>query len=338
MGYVTAVFPSAISSAFKPAFTEASDFWNQVIVSGNGGFSFPSTTNANDFCGVNFVYQAGDRIEGLDIFAVVEPIDGPGSILGSAGPCALIGNFPLLGLMRFDSADAQGLLNGGNFAEVIIHEMGHVIGIGTLWTPLVRNPCPVNGRPCTTNPTYTGSNGVQGFSDLGGNGAVPVANTGGGGTLNGHWREDFFVNELMTGFLNSGTKNPLSVMTIKALRDLGYNVNLGAAEQYFIPSEFQRPLFTTDLELVGDIIDFEAKDINVLIEDAAVRDRVRNGRSGEIDIESEYQNQVTGLFVVMILGFMMLAGLMVSFSRSQKKQLLAIRASSPTENPAFLNR
>jgi hypothetical protein len=69
---------------------------------------------------------------------------------------------------------------------------------------------------------------------LGGTGNVPVENTGGLGTRNGHWRETTFGNELMTGFLNSG-KNPLSRLTIASLRDLGYIVNLSVADPYKRP-------------------------------------------------------------------------------------------------------
>jgi hypothetical protein len=37
------------------------------------------------------------------------------------------------------------------------------------------------------------------------------------------------TNELMTGFLNSGP-NPLSAVTIESMADLGYTVNVGAAD------------------------------------------------------------------------------------------------------------
>jgi hypothetical protein len=54
---------------------------------------------------------------------------------------------------------------------------------------------------------------------------------GGDGTINSHWDEFTFGNELMTGFLNHGT-NPLSVMTIRSLEDLGYVTNPAAADAY----------------------------------------------------------------------------------------------------------
>ena len=39
-------------------------------------------------------------------------------------------------------------------------------------------------------------------------------------------------NELMTGWINSGQSNPLSRITIASLADLGYQVNLSAADTY----------------------------------------------------------------------------------------------------------
>lgn len=338
MSYINTIFPSAINNAFKPAFTEAGDFWNKVILSGNGGYTFTSPINAASFCGVNYAYNTGDKVEGLDIFAVVEPIDGPGSILGSAGPCALVGDYPIFGLMRFDSADAQGLLNQGNFAEVIVHEMGHVIGIGTLWSRFIQNPCPTNtNRPCRTDPFYTGPNGIQGYNDLGGRGNLPIANTGGGGTLNGHWREDFFSNELMTGFLNSGTKNPLSIMTVKALTDIGYRTNNAAAEEYFIPSEFQRPLNTDDIEMFADTLFFEPRDI-ADIEAEQKLEQEKAAAAEPVPLESETVSFL-GLYGLSIVGFLILGMLMYSFQQKQQKRILALiqaQAQQQDSLPSYL--
>ena len=62
---------------------------------------------------------------------------------------------------------------------------------------------------------------------------VPVENIGGPGTADAHWRESVFDNELMTGFLNSGVANPLSVVSIASLADVGYlRANYAAADPY----------------------------------------------------------------------------------------------------------
>jgi hypothetical protein len=58
-----------------------------------------------------------------------------------------------------------------------------------------------------------------------------VEDIGGEGTADGHWRESVFGAELMTGFVDPGN-NPLSKVTLAALADQGYAVNLGAADPY----------------------------------------------------------------------------------------------------------
>ena len=98
----------------------------------------------------------------------------------------------------------------------------------------------------TPNPRYTGSAGVAGCQQTGGtiacSSSVPLENTGGEGTVDSHWRESTFNTELMTGFLDcvpitggcDPNSNPISVLTVGALQDLGFEVNNAAADPYMI--------------------------------------------------------------------------------------------------------
>jgi hypothetical protein len=43
-----------------------------------------------------------------------------------------------------------------------------------------------------------------------------------------------FGNELMTGYIED-SYNPLSILTIAALRDLGYSVDATKADSYILP-------------------------------------------------------------------------------------------------------
>ena len=110
--------------------------------------------------------------------------------------------------------------------------MGHVVGVGTIWTNkglLVG----ANGN----NPTFKGTAAKKEYGVLKGTGpvAVPVENIGGPGTKNSHWRESVFKNELMSGFI-AAPGNPLSRVTAGSLKDLGYVVDLTAAESYVLPN------------------------------------------------------------------------------------------------------
>jgi hypothetical protein len=64
---------------------------------------------------------------------------------------------------------------------------------------------------------------------------VPVENMGGEGTRDSHWRESVLRNELMTGFV-AEAGNPISRITVGSLQDLGYVVDMNAAEPYSLPN------------------------------------------------------------------------------------------------------
>ena len=182
-----------------------------------------------------------ETIDDLLIFAEVAAIDGPGMILGQAGPCFVrqIGNLPAIGVMQFDVADLNNLENQGLLQFVILHEMLHVIGFGSTWTSVG-----LLSGSATTDPFFTGSQAIGAFNSLGGTAfvgnKVPVEGTGGSGTRNSHWRETVFKNELMTGFLNNGA-NPLSLVTVNSLADMGYTVDPNEADAFAIVPPFTLP-------------------------------------------------------------------------------------------------
>ena len=262
MCYVQVQFPNGIANQFRADFDDAAELWNDIIRSGQPGFTFGVPVNVQGLCGFNVVLNAGETIDGVVIFANVANIDGPGGTLGRAGPCGVANNFAILGTMKFDSSDIDTLAGAGNFEAVVRHEMGHVLGLGTLWSlfGLILRPCP-NAGVCTTNPKYLGVQGNLGFQDVGGSGKAPIENTGGAGTRNGHWRESVFDNELMTGFLNPGF-NPTSRLTVRALRDLGFSTRANRAEAYTLPREGEIEDDVNKFEMVGDIIDIEPVDMS----------------------------------------------------------------------------
>ncbi len=182
---------------------------------------------------VNF---EGLIIQGILIDASTSNLDGPGSILGQAGPTHLRSDtgVPAIGIMQFDNNDLDRLLNNGELEDVILHEMFHALGSGPLWgfRGLLNEPAP-------NDPQYIGPNAVAEYQILLGDTnitSIPVANTGGAGTQNGHWRETTFGTELNTGFLN-GISRPLSRMSIAALKDIGYkNPIIDLADPYRLPS------------------------------------------------------------------------------------------------------
>jgi hypothetical protein len=188
-------------------------------------------------CGVTGA-TVNETVDDVVIFGIVTPIDGVGRILASAGPCILrtASRFPVIGVMRFDIDDLPGLISNGRMASVVLHEMLHVIGIGTLWR--ARDLLVGTGSP---DPRFIGNlAGSQciaagGFASCG-DGRVPVENSGGSGTIESHWRESVFDREVMTGFVESNPDMPLSGISFASLQDLGYGINLLSADPFLVPA------------------------------------------------------------------------------------------------------
>jgi len=239
---VKVVFLTSMTATQRTAFLDAAARWSSIVVA---GFAPDTITTGPQSCSDN-TPAIDTVITSVMIYATVAPIDGPGNILGGASPCwvRLPGLTALVGDMTFDSADLPSLELNNVLKPVILHEMGHVLGFGTLWN--CPNP-PIPGFPCTKPPllvygttdsthfvgtaannNYAAAGGLTAFPSLY---PVPVENTGGPGTQDGHWRETVMTNELMTGYIALGA-SPLSAITIGSLADMGYSVNYTTAEAY----------------------------------------------------------------------------------------------------------
>lgn len=214
---INLTFGSLLTTSQQTIFTNAENYW-ETVISG---------------------YLPGLGIASLDIDADGENIDGVGGTLGYAGPTYGVyqGGYLLAtdGIMRFDTADLSNMEVNGSLFDVILHEMAHVIGFGTLWT--------YNGLYVDGSGKYTGANALAAYQLEYDPSAtyVPVELGGSSGTANGHWNEvdggsgltglvgllpgeaSFGLDmgyELMTGWLN--TPAYVSCTTRGALRDLGY--------------------------------------------------------------------------------------------------------------------
>lgn len=230
---------SGLTREYEQAFQAAADRWSDVILAGGSSVRIDKPAGA---CS-NTPALSG-TVKDLVIIVKIEPIDGPGGILGSAGPCILRRdgrNLPALGIINLDSADLAGLQARGQLVSTIMHEIGHVLGIGTLWENQGLLAFSGNSTSCTTStvfsqpPVFRGDAANHEYGRLGGSGGAPVEDNYGRGTKCGHWRKGTFGNELMTGILTSGG-TPLSRLTVASLADLGYTVAVDRAEAYQLPA------------------------------------------------------------------------------------------------------
>jgi hypothetical protein len=211
---------SSLTGAQQAVFAAAAKRWSSIVVG-----DLPNVTSD------------GVVIDDLSIDVAARDIDGRGGVLAQASPSAFReapgsdSGLPYRGFIEVDEADLAALASGGQLLAVVTHEMAHVLGFGTVWEQdgLLRDAGGSNPR--FTGPVATAQyNAIFGKSDS----AVPVENSGGPGTHDQHWRESVFGNELMTGFVDDGA-NPISRVTVGALADLGYVVDMSAADDYAAP-------------------------------------------------------------------------------------------------------
>jgi len=168
------------------------------------------------------------KVDDIVITAELKPIDGVGNVLGQAGPTAIRSTsyLPASATMQFDSADAQYYAGQHLWDEIVLHEMLHSIGFGSIW----------GYKALVSNGSYTGAHALAEYSHIGGTPfarSIPLETGGGSGTAGSHWSETVFKNELMTGYLNDPNgadpkeipnADPLSSMSVASLWDLGYGM------------------------------------------------------------------------------------------------------------------
>lgn len=235
--------------ALQAHFTTAAARWSEIIVG-----DLPASTADLSGIYLNLGPDLGGfipcspplagsdaQIDDMVVFARVMVIDGPGGILGAAtqGHARADGT-TITGCMILDAGDLELMAANGIVVDVILHEMGHIIGIGSAWrdSGLLVGGCPTPWL----KPYFIGESARQAFRasltaafpdsivpvEGGLNGVLMPC---GSGTRDSHWREDVMGSELMTGFVNEG-QNPLSVITAAAIRDLGYVVNDAASDGF----------------------------------------------------------------------------------------------------------
>ncbi len=245
------VFVGGSDPQYEGAFRDAKTRWEGVIFGDlpDLQFTWPDPDNPTDtLCaGVNPGTFTDRPIDDVLIFADLTTIDGPGGVVGRAGPCIIRqpSGHTVMGGMVFDVADLANLDGLGVLDEVAVHEMGHVLGFGTIWSflGLLQDPSDTaRGGALGADTYFDGTDAVWAFDRAGGDtytGAkVPVENNNavyGSGSLDAHWRESLFETELMTPTLDAHVVNALSEVSVASLADLGYLVTFAAAGGYALP-------------------------------------------------------------------------------------------------------
>ena len=237
---IDVVFADSISEAQRAAVHEAADWWMTILADMELP-DMPTGELTRLGCGDVFADVSTGTIDDLLVVVSVREVDGPRGILAGAQPCGVREGsmLPFLGVVMVDADDLE-LLEAEDQRELVLHEMGHVFGIGSLWNrfELLRNPSLQLGQDADTH--FSGPLAIAAFDDAGGGTytegeKVPVENRAGPGSGDVHWRQSVLRTELMTPYASIGTPDPLSAITIQSLADLGYVVDLNVAEPFTLP-------------------------------------------------------------------------------------------------------
>ncbi|SFJ18626.1 VPLPA-CTERM sorting domain-containing protein [Celeribacter neptunius] len=200
------MFTGGLSASQQAVFSGAESFWESMIL--------------------DYAYD-NPNVDGLTIEASGTPIDYPGGILGQAGWTdgwygGTYGSadwaYATAGIMQFDTYDLDVMEANGTLFDVVVHEMAHVLGFGTLWN--------FTGDYVNGSGQYTGASALAAYQSECDASAtfVPVELNGGAGTADAHWSESWACGSdaLMTGWL--GYQTHVTYTTVASFADLGYIV------------------------------------------------------------------------------------------------------------------
>ena len=238
-------FDVGVSDSVQSLFYAAARLWESVIIGDVPDVTLPDGSVIDDLL---IHVDVADLDDGVIALAGITDIR-----LGNTGRPANGGfaqdGLPYIGQMTINAAFQSAI----GLGTTIAHEIGHVIGFGTLWQSVGSYTSLVAGIG-TDDPVYVGANAVREFNQIfGASGeSVPLfeVSTVGEpeyeGSYGCHWRDSVFNNypmfgELMTSSYpvngDDGAVVPavLSRVTVGVLEDLGYVVDYMGAEYYRAP-------------------------------------------------------------------------------------------------------
>ena len=199
----------------------------------------------------------GEVVDDLRIEVELSP-----QALGTAAANVKILRFeshlPAVSWMKFDET-FYGSLSDERLKSVILHEMAHALGFTATahrWRHYLRGRRKYDRIGDEIPDThFLGPLAIAAFDDAGGadyaGAKAPVENgvtrlTS--GSVDHHWRESVLGDELMTSLLDEPA--PLSAVTVQALADIGYVVDVTQADPYTLPAPSSSKMARTSVQQV----------------------------------------------------------------------------------------
>jgi choice-of-anchor B domain-containing protein len=228
-GFYVALMNMGTETRYDAHFASAAARWRSMLLP----TKFPPVPagTVNDLFDGFFSTPVDVDVDYLLTGYSIEYIDGYGGILGFAGPTIImldentrIPKRSVAGVMKFDAEDFA-VMSDNDIEIVILHEMAHVFGIGTFWDLIC-------GVRCSQGDTsYTCPEAKIKYQELGFSSNLRLE-TG----VCGHFSESSFSSyqssELMTPIFEAYKEQPVSVVTLGALKDIGFEVLYEMADDY----------------------------------------------------------------------------------------------------------
>ena len=187
-----------------------------------------------------------DVVDDIRVFVTIDSIDGAGGVVARSGPCWVrpypleggegIWLQPSLAALILDEDDLAGIEEEELLEPFMTHEMAHALGfVPGLWDRHDRLRDPSLPNSPDADPHFEGPRTIAAFDAAGGGGyegaKVPLESGARAGISDSHWRASVFGDELMTPYL-TGDSQPLSLITLESLYDLGYEIDPGKADSF----------------------------------------------------------------------------------------------------------
>jgi hypothetical protein len=189
-----------------------------------------------------------ESVQGVLVHVRV-PRLGFGGILAQATACVLRPDGRTIhGFMEFN-ADVLDRLGEDELFYTAAHEIGHVLGVGTIWYRFDGQPELVSR--IGTSSFFVGRQANAQFDLLEnratvGGPNVPISRDG------GHWDPRVLLLELMEPFARATTR--FSRVTVGAMGDMGYVVNQRSWDRYALPLPARRFVVERAFDLTGDVL------------------------------------------------------------------------------------
>ena len=218
------VFLDNVTDHQKNVIEHAAKRWMSVIVG-----DLPDHAFAQDFSGTcggqPYEIPSGEQIDDLRIY--VSTFVSSTFSIGEGSPHVLreTTQLPVVGCMAV-RLEAPSFLFG-----IGLHEIGHVLGFGSLWNEFgFLHDLSFSDSSADTH--FNGPRAIAAFDEAGGRDyggkKVPVAKQNGA-----HWRTSELFGEIMLP--SRWGEEALTAITVQSLADLGYVVDVTEADDYTLP-------------------------------------------------------------------------------------------------------